>query len=209
MVYKNLYNRLFFSLFFFLIYFISLNNKFILFIFGTLIYILIFYEIFKYFTKLFKIIILYLLTSYFCLILYFFVFFDYVVFNIFVFTIIIFDSLSFITGKLIGKNYIFKVISPKKTLEGYVGGFITTNVFFFFYYYFMIIQIEINFLIILVNLIILISIIGDLIESYFKRKNNLKDSSNYLPGHGGYFDRFDSFVASTIMLTLLSLFLNL
>ena len=54
-----------------------------------------------------------------------------------------------------------------------------------------------------------LSIIGDLIESYFKRKNNIKDSSNYLPGHGGYFDRFDSFIASIIILTLFSFIINL
>mgnify|MGYP002045126350 CR=1 FL=1 len=54
-----------------------------------------------------------------------------------------------------------------------------------------------------------ISIIGDLIESYFKRINKIKDSSNYLPGHGGFFDRFDSFIASIIMLLILSFTMNL
>ena len=61
-------------------------------------------------------------------------------------------------------------------------------------------------MLIVVNLTIFISIIGDLIESFFKRKNNIKDSSKFLPGHGGFFDRFDSFIASIIMLTLFSLF---
>ena len=36
--------------------------------------------------------------------------------------------------------------------------------------------------------------IGDIIESYFKRKNKIKNSSNFLPGHGGFLDRFDSFI---------------
>ena len=61
----------------------------------------------------------------------------------------------------------------------------------------------------LLNLIIFISIIGDLIESFFKRKNNIKDSSKFLPGHGGYFDRFDSFIASITMLTLFSFIVSL
>ena len=64
-------------------------------------------------------------------------------------------------------------------------------------------------MIILINFTIIISIVGDLIESYFKRKNNIKDSSKYLPGHGGYFDRFDSFIASIIMLTVFSKLLQL
>ena len=66
---------------------------------------------------------------------------------------------------------------------------------------------KINFieLMLIVNLTIVISICGDLLESFFKRKNNIKDSSKYLPGHGGFFDRFDSFIASIIMLTVFSL----
>ena len=63
-------------------------------------------------------------------------------------------------------------------------------------------------LIIFINLIILISIIGDLLQSFFKRKNNLKDSGSILPGHGGAFDRFDSFISSIIFLLFYSI-LNL
>ena len=47
-------------------------------------------------------------------------------------------------------------------------------------------------------MIILSSFTGDIIESFFKRKNNIKNSSNFLPGHGGFFDRFDSFIFSVI-----------
>ena len=74
------------------------------------------------------------------------------------------------------------------------------------YAYFINNQIEILTFLILINLTIFFSIFGDLIESYFKRKNNLKDSSEFLPGHGGFFDRFDSFISSIIFLTLFSLF---
>ena len=99
----------------------------------------------------------------------------------------------------------FKIISPKKTLEGYLGGIFFTNVFLISYIYFINFEINIFKIIMLINLTIFLSIIGDLIESYFKRKNIIKDSSKYLPGHGGFFDRFDSFIASIIMLTIFSL----
>ena len=127
-------------------------------------------------------------------------------FNLFIFAIIIiFDSFSYFSGIKYGKNYIFKKISPKKSLEGYLGGFFFTNVSLIVYFYFFDNQINLISLITLINLTIFISTIGDLIESYFKRINNIKDSSKYLPGHGGYFDRFDSFISSIIMLTLFSL----
>jgi len=205
MVYKNLFNRLFFSLLICTLYFIAFNNKQLLFLFGSIIYSLILYEVFKYFKKYLKLILFYLFFSYLSFILYFFIFFDKLIFNIFVFTIILFDSFSYLSGKFFGKNFIFKLISPKKTLEGYLGGILFTN--FFLITYFLLFQFEFNTLklIIILNLIILISIIGDLIESYFKRKNNIKDSSQYLPGHGGYFDRFDSFIASIIFLTIFSI----
>ena len=61
-------------------------------------------------------------------------------------------------------------------------------------------DININFeLIVFILLIILSALFGDLIESYFKRKNNLKNSSEFIPGHGGVFDRFDSFLFSIII----------
>ena len=209
MVYKNLFYRLIFSLFFLLIFFVSLHEKYLLFIFGTCIYFFVLYEILKYFNKSFKLILIYFFSSYFCFIIYFFIFYDYLIFNIFVFTIIFLDSFSYFTGKLFGKNNIFKFISPKKTLEGYLGGIFFTNTLFIFYFNFYYTEIVFTKFIILINLIIFISIIGDLIESYFKRINNIKDSSKFLPGHGGYFDRFDSFIASIIMLTIFSFLINL
>jgi phosphatidate cytidylyltransferase len=206
MVYKNLFYRLLFSLLFFTVYFIAFNNKYLLFGLGTFIYLLTFYEIFKFFKNFLIIILFYLFLSYLCFTLYIFNYFDNFIFNLFIFTIIFFDSFSYFAGAILGKNYLFKYLSPKKTLEGYIGGFFFTNICLFIYLFLIKETFEIISLVMLVNLIILIAIIGDLIESYFKRKNSIKDSSNYLPGHGGYFDRFDSFIASIIFLTLFSLF---
>ena len=205
MVYKNLFNRLLFSLFFFIIYLISINNIVLLYFFGTFIYLFIFYEVLKFFKKFFKLIFFYILLSYLCFSLYFLILFDLLMFNILIFTIIFFDSFSFFAGKFFGKNFILKSLSPKKTLEGYMGGIFLTYILLFAYFYFFYIEIDFITFFIFVNLVIFISILGDLIESYFKRKNNIKDSSEYLPGHGGFFDRFDSFIASIIMLTIFSL----
>ena len=57
---------------------------------------------------------------------------------------------------------------------------------FYFYSFFLIIL-----------LIILLSFLGDIIESYFKRLSNIKNSSKLIPGHGGFLDRFDSFILVT------------
>ena len=209
MVYKNLFYRLLLSLFFFVIFFIAYNNKYLLFILGTFIYLFVFYEIKKFFKKFFKLIFIYLSSSYLFFSLYFYIFFDYLIFYVFVFTIIFLDSFSYFIGKLFGKNYIFKFISPQKTLEGYVGGIFFTNALLIFYFYYIHSNLDLLMFVTLINLIIFFSISGDLIESYFKRKNNIKDSSKYLPGHGGFFDRFDSFIASIIMLTIFSFIINL
>ena len=200
MAYNNLFFRLLFSLLFFIIYFIAFSNKYLLFILGTSIYLITFYEIIKFFRNFAKLILFYLFISYLSFTLYFLFYFDYFIFNLFIFTIIFFDSFSYLTGTFFGKNYIFSSLSPKKTLEGYIGGLFFTNVIIFIYLFLtQEVAVSIQF-IMLINLTIVISIVGDLSESFFKRKNNIKDSSNYLPGHGGFFDRFDSFIASIIFL---------
>ena len=208
MVYKNLFYRLIFSLLLFLVYLISLNNSYLLFTIGTFIYFIIYYECFKNLKKHFYLIIFYLSFSIFCFYSYFFYFFSIFIFNILMLTIIIFDSFSYFVGLLIGKRYIFKKISPKKSLEGYLGGIFFTNIIFINYLIFIADALNVVHLTIFINFIIFFSIIGDLLQSFFKRKNNLKNSSSFLPGHGGFFDRFDSFISSIIFLLFYSV-LNL
>ena len=201
MVYNNFLLRLFFSTFLILIYFIFyyINFKYI-FYFILLIYILIFVEIFLYF-KLYRILpIIYVLIS-----LIFFITIDFskitfLDFNLFILTVITFDIFSYFVGKSFGKNKLTE-ISPNKTYEGLFGGtLISFSLFFLFAYYFdIILNIELIFYIIL---IISSAFVGDIIESYFKRKNNLKNSSKFIPGHGGVFDRFDSFLFSIIIFSI-------
>ena len=204
MVYRNLLIRALISILIFIIYIISLNNLFILFSLGLIIYILIFYEVLKNFKYYFLFIILYLLFSFSSYVIYFYTFYNIYFFNILIFVIISFDTSSYLIGSLLGKNYLFKTISPNKTFEGYLGGLILTNIFYLLYIFLYNGYNNLLNIIFLINLIIIFSIFGDLIQSFFKRKNNIKDSSNFLPGHGGFFDRFDSFISSIIFLTLYS-----
>ena len=205
MVYKNFLSRLSISIILGFIYFCATYNNIFLFSLATIVYIIIFFEIKFYFRKFFKTITFYLLLSYICFCLYFFKFFVFFDFHILVFSIILFDSLSYITGILIGKNYIFKKISPKKTFEGYFGGVVLTNLIMILFFLILNKNINLIYLLFFINFIIFFSIIGDLVQSYFKRKNYIKDSSSLLPGHGGFFDRFDSFLASNIFLLFYSI----
>lgn len=101
------------------------------------------------------------------------------------------DSLAFYIGKGIGKRRLYKEVSPNKTLEGAVGSLIGGLIAAYLFSLFLI-DMKIG-RVILTGLIIgLSAIIGDLIESMFKRDAGVKDSSNLIPGHGGILDKIDS-----------------
>ena len=103
----------------------------------------------------------------------------------------------YLIGKSFGKNQLIK-LSPNKTIEGFLGGFIISFISTFMILFYLYKSINFN-TIFFILIIILSAFIGDIIESFFKRKNNLKNSSNFIPGHGGIFDRFDSFLFSIIL----------
>ena len=95
------------------------------------------------------------------------------------------DTGAYLTGTAIGKNFLAPKISPKKTWEGLVGGILVSLIAAFILSKFYESLNLTNWL--LAAMIIAIpAIIGDLFESYLKRKANVKDSGNLLPGHGGF-----------------------
>ena len=205
MDYKNLSLRILLSFMFITLYFTLFfyyADKIIYFV--TLIYFLICLEVFFNFKKSINTIILYILISYLSIAIYIIFVFNLYEFTAIVLVIICFDSFCYLFGKILGKHKILNKISPNKTYEGLFGGIIFTNLFFLiFYLNFDIYKISINSnVFIFINIIILFSFFGDLVQSYFKRLNDLKDSSNFFPGHGGFFDRFDSFILSIIILTI-------
>ncbi|WP_298881490.1 phosphatidate cytidylyltransferase [uncultured Polaribacter sp.] len=101
------------------------------------------------------------------------------------------DSFAFLVGKNFGKTKLFVSVSPKKTVEGFIGGLIFALLASFIISKFNNDFTLINWLIIAL-IVSVIGTIGDLVESKFKRQANIKDSGNIMPGHGGMLDRLDS-----------------
>lgn len=104
------------------------------------------------------------------------------------------DTFAYFFGKSFGKHKIYPKISPKKSWEGSIAGFVGAILAFAILVHFLIPGFPIYHAIILGALSGSIGQIGDLAESQFKREAGVKDSSNILPGHGGIFDRFDSII---------------
>jgi len=114
-----------------------------------------------------------------------------------------FDIAAYLVGSRIGKTPLFPRISPKKTWEGVGGGVALLVVFFFLLPmilkwistisgYGITTEIQYKDWVAIAAISLIFGTLGDLIESMLKRNLNVKDSSNLLPGHGGFLDRFDS-----------------
>ena len=107
------------------------------------------------------------------------------------------DIGGYVFGKLFKGPKLTK-ISPKKTYSGVFGGFLLSLiagiVFIHYLYGSEKLPVEDSFLFIFILFISLISQVGDLIISYFKRKAKLKDTGKILPGHGGLLDRIDGMI---------------
>lgn len=118
------------------------------------------------------------------------------------------DTFAYVVGKSFGKRKLFEKISPKKTIEGFLGGLvfsIIAGVLISKFYFNPSLQHNAKSLFIwavTAAIITIFSTLGDLIESKFKRIAGVKDSGNIMPGHGGMLDRLDSiiFVAPFIFL---------
>ena len=110
------------------------------------------------------------------------------------------DSAAYFIGKLIGKTP-FSPTSPNKTLEGVIGGLIFASIFgsligIFVYGFWL--SLFCSFF------SAFMAVIGDLLESYFKREAGVKDSGDLIPGHGGLLDRIDAvIIAAFVMVSFL------
>ncbi len=102
------------------------------------------------------------------------------------------DSMALYVGKSIGKRKLYVEMSPNKTVEGAVGSFIGALIGVLLIKFTILTSMPLSTAIILGLVVSLSTIIGDLVESMFKRDAGVKDSSSIVPGHGGFLDKIDS-----------------
>ncbi|MBR2388387.1 MAG: phosphatidate cytidylyltransferase [Clostridia bacterium] len=115
------------------------------------------------------------------------------------------DIFAYFCGMLFGKHKLIPKVSPKKTVEGSIGGIIFCMIAFVAFGFIIKVidpSVEINYVILLVSglLISVVSQIGDLTMSVIKRQYGIKDYGKIFPGHGGVLDRFDSILSVAMLL---------
>lgn len=113
------------------------------------------------------------------------------------------DAFAYLVGSQFGKNKIAPGISPGKTWEGFFGGLLFVSIVT---YLLTLIPVFQGFSwtqwAIIAAIVSVLGTIGDFLESAFKRQFKIKDSGNILPGHGGFLDRFDSFIFAVPIILL-------
>jgi len=117
------------------------------------------------------------------------------------------DIGAYFSGKMLGKHKLMPNVSPGKTIEGFLGGMILACVLMIVTgSYLQWSQEQLLHAVLVTILITIVSVIGDLNESMFKRQAGVKDSGSILPGHGGILDRIDSLTATTPVFALCYLY---
>lgn len=101
------------------------------------------------------------------------------------------DTFAYFIGKILGKHPLYETVSPKKTIEGAIGGVLGALVLGTLFAKVYLPAVPNAMLCVIVLTVSVASILGDLVESLLKRASNKKDSGSLLPGHGGFLDRFD------------------
>ena len=112
-------------------------------------------------------------------------------------TVVISDSGQYYTGRAVGRRLLAPVTSPKKTVEGAAGGVVLAAVFFALAGEGVLPTVGRPILALLAVVLAVLGICGDLFESHLKRSARVKDSSAWIPGHGGVLDRIDALLFVT------------
>ena len=108
------------------------------------------------------------------------------------------DVLAYYVGRKLGKTPLFPKLSPKKTLEGFLGGYIPALIFMS-----LALTFEPFRAVLTASLTLLVGVVGDYFKSFIKRQLGVKDFSNVLGEHGGFTDRFDDIVFAAPLYYLL------
>ncbi len=111
------------------------------------------------------------------------------------------DSGAYFCGKAFGKRKLFERVSPNKTWEGSLGGLLLAILFALGFSHFFD-QGNTMLWLSLAGIIVVTGSLGDLVESLFKRSIAIKDSGSFIPGHGGFLDRFDALILSLPFVTV-------
>lgn len=122
------------------------------------------------------------------------------------------DTCAYAVGKLIGRKKIFPALSPKKSLEGCIGGVLGAALIGWLYGYFFVERAfpdkRVSWAIaVICGAGAVMSMVGDLAASAIKRNHDIKDYGKLIPGHGGIMDRFDSMIVTAPMTYFLTLLL--
>jgi phosphatidate cytidylyltransferase len=107
-------------------------------------------------------------------------------------TVMVSDTAQYYSGRAFGTRPLAPAISPKKTIEGAIGGFVIGTAFFVAVGSWWLAAVPLPLRIALGLMLVALGIAGDLFESMLKRSAGVKDSSALIPGHGGVLDRIDA-----------------
>ena len=116
-----------------------------------------------------------------------------------------FDTFAYLVGIQYGKHKIMPSVSPKKSWEGFIGGFLLTIIAAYLSQK-IFIHIALRDILFVSIILPFTATLGDLIESHYKREAGVKDSGDFIPGHGGLLDRMDAF---TITIPAIYIIVNL
>ena len=119
------------------------------------------------------------------------------------------DSAAYVFGVSFGKRPLLKSVSPKKSIEGFIGGVIFSILLSIIFSFYININFSLTQWLIIAVVTSVLGTLGDLVQSQFKREAGVKDSGKWLPGHGGLYDRMDSIIfASPFIYLIIKIFEN-
>ena len=116
------------------------------------------------------------------------------------------DIFAYLIGSRYGKTPLLQNISPNKTLEGLLGGILSSMAFILLLFIFFNLSSVMAFILFISSIF---AFVGDYSISYLKRRSSIKDTGNILPGHGGILDRVDSHLSAATIFTFLYIFIQI